>query len=234
MMSFKQFSVSVLAVAAAVAASSASAAAVSQPVATGAKSTILFDTAFLASNNITVSALGTATVNTTTGVGTLPVAGASLASSATGSLTVTFAAGAGVALTTSSGATVNLTDFVFDNATDTLSANLTVGSLINRPGQSLLTAGSVTGSFGTSSLDSVASSTTARALTMSASSFSLSAGFNSFLSSNFINPASFSYVASAVKSINVTSAAVPEPSTYALMGLGLVGMGLVARRKQQA
>ena len=47
----------------------------------------------------------------------------------------------------------------------------------------------------------------------------------------------FGYLAGIVKSVNIGTVAttnVPEPSTYALMGLGLVGMALVSRRKQQA
>lgn len=41
-------------------------------------------------------------------------------------------------------------------------------------------------------------------------------------------------VAFGTLSVDVTAAAVPEPSTYALMGIGLVGMGLVARKRRQA
>ena len=231
MMSLKQFSVSLVAVAAAVAASAASAA-VTQPV-TATTATIDFDTAFLTANNITVSALGSATVNSSTGVGTLSVASTSLASSATGSLTVTFASGAGIALT-ANGVTVNITNFYFDNTNDTLYADLSAyGGFVSKSNLGLLTAGSVTGSFGSSSLDAVASSTTTRTLNMLASNFSLGADVVSLLGAN---ASAFAYVASTVKDIKigtVSSSTVPEPSTYALMGLGLVGMAFL-RRKQQA
>ena len=229
MMSFKQFSVSVLAVAAAVAASSASAA-VNQPV-TATTATINFDTSFLATNGITVSALGSATVNSTTGVGTLPVSAVTLASTATGPITVSFGSTSGVALKTSSGATVNLTNFTYDASTHDLSANVSYGIFLNLTSQSLLTANNTAGDFGGAALTSVTNSTATRTLKLWASDFTLSSSFQSLLSSNGLNPSSFAFVAGAVKSIAV---GVPEPSTYALMGLGLVGMGLVARRKQQA
>jgi hypothetical protein len=235
MMSFKQFSVSVLAVAAAVAASSASAA-VTQPV-TATSAAIAFDTTYLAANNITIAALGSATVNTTTGIGTLPLGSVSLASTATGPITATFASGAGVSLavksaTTGLTTTVKLTNFVFDVATSELSANVTSGILLNLPAQSLLTAGVVGGDFGGAQLSTVANSTTTRSLNLYAANFALSESFKTLMADNGLDANSFSFVASVVKNIKVGS--VPEPSTYALMGLGLVGMAFVARRKQQA
>jgi hypothetical protein len=231
MMSFKQFTVSLVAVAAAVAASSASAA-VNQPI-TATSAVITFDSAQLVANNVTVSSIGSTSVNTTTGVGTIPIASASLASTATGPLTLTFATGAGVALTVGTN-TVKLTNFIFDNATDTLTADLfALGGLVNKTNLGLLTAGSVVGNLnGAGSLDSVTNSTTTRTVNMLAQNFVLADEFKTLLGSN---AASFGYIASVVQSIKVGNvASVPEPTTYALMGLGLVGMAFVARRKQQA
>jgi hypothetical protein len=232
MMSFKQFTVSLVAVAAAVAASSASAA-VNQPI-TATSAVITFDAAQLVANKVTVSGIGSTSVDPVTGVGTIPIASASLASTATGPLTLTFASGAGVALTVGSN-TVELTNFVFDNATDTLKADLfALGGLVNKTGLGLLTAGSVVGNMsGVGTLDSVTNSSSTRTVNMLAQSFVLAPEFKTLLGSN---ATTFAYIASVVQSVKVgnVAASVPEPTTYALMGLGLVGMAFVARRKQQA
>lgn len=47
----------------------------------------------------------------------------------------------------------------------------------------------------------------------------------------------FAWLPSAVTNVVVytkATAAVPEPSTYALMGLGLVGIAAISRRRQAA
>ncbi|MES2091527.1 MAG: PEP-CTERM sorting domain-containing protein, partial [Pseudomonadota bacterium] len=67
------------------------------------------------------------------------------------------------------------------------------------------------------------------------SNFTLAPAFVTFLGDNGVDPATMTFVATMIKEIRigtVSTPAIPEPSTYALMGLGLVGMSLVARRRQ--
>ena len=90
-------------------------------------------------------------------------------------------------------------------------------------------------SLGTDAGTSVTSSTTARALGLAASNFVLSQSFIDLMANTYnMDATQFGYLAGIVKSVNINTVSVPEPSTYALMGLGLVGMALVSRRKQQA
>lgn len=227
----KHFTVSFLAVAA----TAASAASVTLSPVTS--STVSFDTAALTANNFTATALGNATYNSSTGVLSDAITGASVASFP-GPATVQYDATSGIALSTTIAfvgtVKVNMTNFSYNAGDNMLYGDVFVtalGSNVTYANQSILVAANEVGTIGSSSLNSVASSASARALNMNLSSFTLSSDLQTKLG----NAVSFvSWLPAAVKSINVTSPtpAVPEPSTYALMGLGLAGIALAARRKQ--
>lgn len=229
---FKQFSMSLLAVAA-----TAASAATSQPfVATSAS--VALDTSYLSANGYTVTAVGSATYSG--GVLTDPVQAVNLTSSP-GPVTIDFSDTSGMAIKKGL-TTVKLTNFTYDAATNSLFGDISAGLLLNLTNQSLLTATTVVGNFGgtvvgpdvfgAEELTSVTNSAISRRLGLSATNFVLSDAFNTFLTDNGVDPAAMAFVATMVKS--VTIGAVPEPSTYAMMGLGLVGIIMTARRKMAA
>lgn len=206
------------------------ASAANQPfVATSA--TVTVDQAYIASLGYTASALGSATYNTTTGILTDPVASVSTSANP-GPLLITFASGAGVRLAQSFLVGVNLTNFSFNLADSTLYGDVAALGLTN---QALLTAGTIASSFGTEVGTSVTSSATTRSLGLLASNFRLADDF--VVKAGGVDAAaSFQFIATLIKEVKIgtVAAQVPEPSTYALMGLGLVGISLVARRRRAA
>jgi PEP-CTERM motif len=242
MMSFKQFSASLVAVAAAAVVAPAMAAV--QPI-NATSATVLIDSATLSANlaGYAVAAVGSATYNATTGILTDPVASVSTSTNP-GPITVALDASSGLKFTKLFSPTITLSGFSMDAATGELFGNMKVASgiitVIDIQNQSVLKATSFVSSLGTSVGTSVSNSTVKRDLGLSASNFVLSESFIDYMANTYnLDANQFGYLAGLVKEVKIGTVykpvgAVPEPSTYALMGLGLVGMAFVARRKQQA
>ncbi len=214
----------------AVAATSAFSAA--QPFVAG-NASVTLDTTYLNENGYTVGVLGSSTYDPDTGVVTDPLQNITTATNP-GALNINFSDASGLSLKKGL-ITVKLFDFAFDVATQSLFGRITSGLFLNIPTQSLLTATNLAGDFGGSALDNVGNSSTARQLNLAASDFVLSESFKTYLISQDLDPTAVSFVAGLVKSVNVGDVPViPEPSTYALMGVGLVGIALARRSRRQA
>lgn len=234
---FKQFSVSLMALGAATAVSAAN-----LPILpTSAEIDVDASAIATALNGYSISAVGGATYNSVDGLFSTP--GATGAVSTTpGPIDFSLPDAAGLKFTKGAfDPVITLSNFSFDSATNELSGNLQVvvfgSTLINVVDQSVLVASNVITRYGDTFNGDVAPNGTPAALGLKAWDFELSESFKSYMLANYgLEPtqltSQFGYVANMIQEVRV--GAVPEPSTYALMGIGLLSVGFIARRKRAA
>jgi hypothetical protein len=148
----------------------------------------------------------------------------------------------GAGVTFSNGDQVwTLSNFSFNSATGDLSMDMVEHSPFSKvttPHQSVLHAGQVKAQL--TPLMAVGSGPDAELLApqgldeLAATQFTLTDSFKAYIAITYgSTDENYRYIADSVKELRVaTSATVPEPSSKALMLLGLIGMGAVARRSR--
>jgi hypothetical protein len=139
----------------------------------------------------------------------------------------------GFTLKTSLGS-VSFKDFSFDYATNTLSGDLNglgIISGINLQDSGLIVATTAEGNLGFDDLSAVSTQAGSRPLYLSASNFVIAPDLANYLTLIELPATSFP-VAQAITSLTIGTAPIPEPSTYAMAGVGLLLVGAIARRRR--
>jgi hypothetical protein len=187
-----------------------------------------------------ISAVGGATWNGTTGTFGSTVSTVDLTNKV---LDIQLPDAAGLTFTKLLNPTITLSNFSFNTGTGDLSLDLNVKSAFGNlaiPNQSVLHADTLTYSLGTNTGSAITGSSSAQAVGVLASNFRLSDAFIADMAAQGADATAYGYLANAFKEVKIGTVytapptpQVPEASTYAMMALGLVGMGAVMRRRQQ-
>lgn len=177
----------------------------------------------------TFSALGTASYDSTTAQISEAFTSVTMSSSAATDFLGYTDSASGFSLT-SNGSTLTITNISYSEASKSLSGTLAVGGVTKYTGAILSsTTASVSESFN-ASLGTGYLSTGNLYLTTGAAQAMLTAFGLSTIYTSFVTGTNFGTFAADVTA--AATVAVPEPGTYALMGLGLVGIASVVRRRR--